>query len=218
MNLKLITPQPKYELYHNAFTRAIHAYKPSDDEVAAHTLLKQLVIYGVKYIINFRFKKKNIKTKEEIEYNFDMIQLIKATMTSLTPNDIVNLFPITKEYDGEKYCMKDYFSTIESLKSYDMDKPLGHKLTDFLWDYQNIELSEFMVNAMCSISDMRRLQGEKGVFEEFAEKQGIDTYTVNKTDGYIINNTTKTLCRLFSIVQVQDIIGKSKIQNSSYIA
>jgi hypothetical protein len=71
-----------------------------------------------------------------------------------------------------------------------MDKPLEHKLTDFLWDYQNTELNRFMVDSMCSISDMRRLQGEKGVFEEFAEKQGIDTYTVNETDGYIVNNTT----------------------------
>lgn len=189
MNLKLITPQPKYELYYNAFKRAVHT-KPLNDEESAHKLLKQLVIYGVKYIINFRYEKKNIKTRAEIEYNFDMIELIKATMTGLTPNDFVNLFPITKEYDGEKYCMKDYFSTVESLKTYDMDQRIGHKLIDFLWDYRNTELDEFTVEVMMAASDMRKLQGEKGIMEEWCDKKGLDTYTINETDGYIVNNTT----------------------------
>jgi hypothetical protein len=70
-----------------------------------------------------------------------------------------------------------------------MDKPVGmEQLQDLLWDYQNTDLWLFMGSQFSIMSDLRRCMGQKGIMEEWAEKQGIPTYTVNKDDGYIVNN------------------------------
>jgi len=192
MNFKLITPKQKYELYLNALVTAARKYQSISisDRNIHDPLVKQQVIYGVKYLINLKYRTKKNKTKEEIEYNFNIVQLVKSCMACLTPKEFVNLFPITKEYDGDKWEVKDYYSTIEVLKEYSVNEPLGDKVDELLWDYQNNDIRFFMLEAMSLMSDIRHLQGKKDFMEEWLEDQGVDTYTVNETDGYIINNTT----------------------------
>lgn len=192
MKLRLITPVLKQDIYLKALRRTIIEYQLLSSEAKGlnRKTIKQQVLYGTKYINDFKYKDKKIKTREEIEDNFNLIQLIQLMMEKLTPNEFVNLFPIKKEYDGVKWCSKDYYTTIDMLAAYDMNKPLGDKLNDFLWDYQNDDVREFMVNVISTASDIRRLQGKVSILEQWAEDKGIETYTLNEADGYIMSNQT----------------------------
>lgn len=108
----------------------------------------------------------------------------------LTPNEILNLFPITKDFDGWKYECKDYFYTVEKLNEYNPDSPLGNRLEDFLWDYVNDYTGDFIIDMMSTASDLRKFQGKPCFLEEWAEQNGISTLTVNERDGYIMDNQT----------------------------
>jgi hypothetical protein len=59
-------------------------------------------------------------------------------MSQLTPREFMNIFPIDKTYDGERFECKDYFYTIKIVRALDQDAPIGDKLDDLLWEYMNI--------------------------------------------------------------------------------
>lgn len=122
---------------------------------------------------------------------FSLCSGITSYLGMLTPNEFMQMFPIAKEYDGEKYQVKDYFSTMEAVNKLNPNKPIGEeKIMYFLWDYHNITVSLFEVNKMCIMSHIRRMQGEKGLMEEFLDSNGVDSYTVNMEKGYMVNNKT----------------------------
>lgn len=185
MELRIIQGTPIYKRYLKAFTNEIYSKNP--DCIS----LKRAVLYGVKYINTHKYAHKEYAEREEIELKFKIIQAVKSLMELLTPKEFVNLFPIEKEYNHSKDdCWKDYFYTVNKLKTYNMDSPLGDKFVDFIWDYTNNEISRFAVETLSTASKLRQLDGQPSIMEEFAEKNNIPTYTFNEKDGYIINNQT----------------------------
>ena len=181
----VIKCSPLHERYLQAFNNALNNAQSLDE-----TDLPKIVFAGVKYITTHRYLDKDCIKREEIEQHFQFIDVVRQLLSLLTPNQFANLFPIEKTYDGEKYMVKDYFSTVEMLKNYEMDKPLGIKLDDFLWDYQNPTIGKFMVAMLSSASDLRKLDTGVGIMEEWAEKNDIETLTINEGSGYILNNKT----------------------------
>lgn len=188
-NLKVIKCTSISERYLNAFWRVIDNNGENIFDAETGTT-KKLVFYGVKYIATQRKIERQQLIQEETESCFKMIELIQMLMMRLTPNDFVNLFPIKKEYLREDFGWKDYFYTVDKLKAYPADQPIGNNLDDLLWDYTNDTICRFMVNMLCTASQLRRFQGQMGIAEEWAEKQGIPTYSVNENEGYVMNNQT----------------------------
>ncbi|NWO14670.1 hypothetical protein [Virgibacillus sp.] len=158
----------KYSLYLNAFIRTVKARLEDEHD-------KQLIIrnifYGVK-LINSMPKKREY---DEILSAFQLASAIKGTMGKLTPKEFMNIFPIAKEFDGDKYEMKDYFYTKEYIETLDQDKPIGENVHEFLWEYMNREIMNFSVKILCLMSDLRRAEGHLGLFEEFMASQGMET-------------------------------------------
>lgn len=110
-----------------------------------------------------------------------------------------SVFPIAKEYDGEKFGTKDYFYTKKRIEEFGMDRVIGEEMKRFHWDYHNWELTEFASQAMCVMSDIRRAEGGKGIAEEFFEKQGITTYTMTEDDKgkqILVNNGTGEITKV----------------------
>lgn len=188
MELKLVQCTPMYERYLKAFDNTMSNRQLLINDTPK--FIKQAVLYGVKYIINHRYEHKDYITKEEVEAKFCIVEMVRSLMMKLTPKDFVNLFPIKKEYDGEKYCWKDYFYTTNKLKDYDMDAPLNDRLEDFIWDYTNDTICEFMAEMLSTASKLRQFEGQPSIMEEWAEKNNIPTYTLNEKDGYILDNQT----------------------------
>ena len=111
-------------------------------------------------------------------------------MATLTPKEFIQIFPITKTYNGEKYQAKDYFSTMKEIQKYDPDSMIGDKIEEFLMEYWNMDIIDFQVCKISCMSALRRFMGQSGIMEEWAEKEGIPTYTPYDEEKILVNNST----------------------------
>lgn len=183
--------EPKEEIYYRIMMRLIETKGPIDG--SDRDTLKQFCFIGVKYV-NAAFWGRNnekLTTQEHAEAKFTLICMITDLMALLTPDEFMQVFPIEKEYKGHKYQTKDYFTVMDELKSYEVHAPIGEeRIMHFLWAYHNWDIVDFEVEKMCTMNDLRRWQGEKGIMEEFMEENGVDTYTYHEDEGYLYNHAT----------------------------
>ncbi len=168
----------KYDLYMRAYQRTLANYTY---EQSIRDTLKKAIVYGVK-AINTQ-PKETLVLKDDYIKRFQLISTIHYFMGILTPVEFINLFPITKEYDGHKYQWKDYFYTMNYIKTLDPNKPIApigqdDKILHFLWEYSNIEIERFTVKGMLCLSEIRQFEGQPSLMEEWAADKGIKTYTM----------------------------------------
>lgn len=198
---KIEDKQAKLEqLYMKAFGRKVVAIYDGSDLKHCRDNLKRAVFYAVKYFSLERIDRRHStepRTVEQVNADFSLLECVKMLMGQLTPREIMSMFPIEKEYDGEEFGCKDYFFTVEKLKDFDLDMPLGKEgLEDFLWCYWNDDLFAFDVVSMSIISNMYKAQTGKGILKKWCEDQGIGTYTINQEKGIIQDNQTGEIHKL----------------------
>ena len=188
------------QLYMKAFGRKVVAIYDGSALNQCRDNLKRAVFYAVKYFSLERIDRRHStepRTLEQVNADFSLLECVKMLMGQLTPRELMSMFPIRKEYDGEKWGCKDYFYTIERLKDFDLDAPLGDKgLEDFLWCYWNDDLFAFDAVAFSIISNMYKAQTGEGILEKWCEDQGIGTYTINQEKGIIQDNQTGEIHKL----------------------
>lgn len=198
---KIEDKQAKLEqLYMKAFGRELATISAYSDRNQCRDNLKRAVFYAVKYFSLERIDRRHStepRTVEQVNADFSLLESVKMLMGQLTPREMMSMFPIEKEYDGEKFGCKDYYFTIEKLKDFDLDKPLGEEgLEDFLWCYWNDDLFAFDVVSMSIISNMYKAQTGEGIMERWLKDQGIGTYTINQEKGIIQDNQTGEIHKL----------------------
>ena len=90
---------------------------------------------------------KAYKSCLEIECRYQELKQVMETIGRLTPMELLRLYPVTKEYDGKRWGEKDYFYTMDRLRYLPADKPIGdaHDVACLLWDYQNWDLTELLL-------------------------------------------------------------------------
>lgn len=203
---KLIDYKPKSEHYERAIIRMI-----KDDFYCLEDRdkMKKYIFLNVKKFVAERHDKKKYaykQLKNRLQFMFNLTDL----MGRLTPVEFMQMFPIPKEYDGEKYSVKDYFSTMEEVSKYPQDKPIGDKITEFLMEYYNRDIMEFEVVKLCTISEIRRKQGQLGLMEQFAEDNGLRFQAFYQDGNEMVDSETgerfeivkpkNPLRKLFSVV------------------
>lgn len=123
----------------------------------------------------------------------DAYQRAIDELRDATPAILLTVFPPEKDYDGERFECKDYFSTMEAVNDFGLDTRFGDKAMAFLWDYMNPTTRHFVVGFMSAISDACRELGEPTPLESFFEENGLHTYNL-ATDAagneYLHDNTT----------------------------
>lgn len=150
-------PKPDYAaIYERIYFQTLETF---DDT------LSKLVLSGVR-MMN-KLKAKNPEATLDPHALFAMYQTIANYIALLTPAELMRVFPITKDYDGARYGFKDYFFTMDALRKHGMRNTIGDAVIDILWDYTNMELKRFLVGLLGAINDVRRINGEKGLAEEF---------------------------------------------------
>ena len=212
--LKLIHGTPRSELYLKAFLRKLDIISKTD-ELPQGTELMVAVFLGVKAFTSARCREKQ-KSIELAKVRFNKLEIIKRLMTLLTPRQFMNIFPATKEYDGERYQTKDYFFTMEMISTFNMDEPIGDKIDDFLWDYRNRDTERFQLEIFRTLSDLARAKGLPTPLEKLSAEMGIPLYyedkkrkkitgpiQIEKGDGeYFYNDSEAQLCHLRSRYQI----------------
>lgn len=171
-------------LYYKSFSNAIK--ESAVDESA----MDRSVLYGVKLANIAGTDKEQIDLFERYYFS----ELILRLIASITPSRLIRIFPINKEYDGERWETKDYFYTKKMIDEHGWDNPINEAF-EFIWDYDNWELRMFWVNHSRLISDMRVAQGQPGIMETWAAENNIPLYsmlTVPNGEQYLIDRDGKT--------------------------
>lgn len=170
---------------------------------------KQYLYLLIKFISK-AFDSGKSYTEDEIKEWFYLISGVNDMVECLTPNEFMQMFPITKDYDGEKYEVKDYFYCTEYISHMDINKPIGQENgPEFLMEYWNWDINRYMCTWMVIVNRMHQTQGGRDITEEFFESQGVHFTTYHEEDGYMVNNVTserhkilkpqKNLKKLFSV-------------------
>ena len=94
------------------------------------------------------------------------------TIGRLTPMELLRMYPVTKEYDGEKWGTKDYFYTMDKLKKLPANKPIGdaQDVACLLWDYQNWDLTFLFLQWQNVLGDLHIYCNDSGPQDEFDER------------------------------------------------
>ena len=188
-NLKLIkgsTPDPKPDMK-AVWSNSLHKSAIKNSRMGT-------VLSGIKYVA---ISDMNSHTyMDQIENDFELISNLMELIGLLTPREFMQLFPITKTYDGERWGEKDYFYAMDHINKMNIDKPIGEErqVFDFLWDYVNWDVTSFLINAMENLDNLCNVRGITGPMDKFIEESGLTTY-YSHTDEvtgqeYLINSDT----------------------------
>lgn len=189
--MKRKNDEVKNYLYLKAFDRTIKEYTENPCIANRIMYIKKLVFYGVKYVITN--SSREYTTREQAEWDFQLITIIKSLVGLLKPGEFMEIFPIEKDFKGHKNDMKDYFYTRDYINTLDPDKPIGEEVLMFLWEYTNWDITEFNVESMLALSKLREFDGHPSIAKEWADMNGIKTYTMHtgaNGQGFIIDDTT----------------------------
>lgn len=179
-------PKTKHELYSNALDRVCRNVRPNMSKIEVCDASLKMAYYGVMTINTIP----NDCDLKQLQHYFSIADLTKGALSLLSYKEIQQAFPIDKEYNGEKWEIKDYFYSIDKVNKYNPNERISDNIDELLWDYMNVQLFEFQINLMSIMSGINRFMGKKGVMEQFCEEVGIDTYTM-QPNGELIRNERK---------------------------
>lgn len=201
--MKLIQGKKKQRIsrgrpYSEAFIRLLCKGSKTFEDLVVRGEITKYVYLGVRAMEELSLAKKKVYEWEEVEAEASILSTLIMAIGLLTPSQFIQTFPADKKYDGEKYCTKDYFSSMEAIRALDPSKPIGDEdaVLNLLWDYQNWNINLFMVEWMASLSRVCRMQGRMDPMEEFLRDQGVATYTLHEEEGYIHNNLTGEVAKI----------------------
>ena len=167
------------------FTKLLEKHLEDEFEFDKH---KKIIFWGVKSLGhgNQEFLK-----KENAGERLSLYRFVSDLIDRITPRQLINIFPITKEYDGHKYEMKDYFYAMDKCKEHGLDKPIGNSF-EFLWDYWNRDVGSFVVNYLSTLSDVTKRTTGQGLMETYLAEAEIPTYTEKVINGkrVLVENLT----------------------------
>lgn len=110
------------------------------------------------------------------------LECVDCLTGCLTPSLFNQIFPIKKDYNGQKWGIKDYFSTKNYIEEeIGWDNQIKNGL-EFLYEYDNDDVLKASLVTMDVINSISQRQTGESVFERFAKENGIQMYTVD-SDG-----------------------------------
>lgn len=161
-------PSPNlYDKYSDAMLEAIADYNCANTQHDEHRKVQALRKVVFSGICMMNCLEDDPATPEHALVRLQLYHIVVDAASLLTPNQVMQVLPVSKTYDGAKWGMKDYFYTIKQLHEHGLDVPMGDKAFSLLYDYMNHRVSSFVAGYMTTIDAVRRFNGEKGMAEEF---------------------------------------------------
>lgn len=162
------------DLYHKAYSKKLSECACFPESIEDNKL--KLLFYGIK---TFNYIDENdIQDADDAVEFYDMANLLKLMMMNLTPIEFMNLFPITKEFDGARFGYKDYYSAKAFIDQLEPNESIGEAIDQLLWEYHNSDIMMYFLKIISLIDFIRVASGEKTLIESFLEEEGIDIVPV----------------------------------------
>ena len=214
---KLVDYKPRREHYERAYLRNLEKLGSQfgDMKFADIKKIQPSAIDKTLYLL--------IKMSEKIKENFDKtnkeivnllfarISFISSLVGLYTPREFMRLFPIQKDYDGEKSGIKDYFYCMNYINEIGLDNPIGDKASEFLMEYWNRDINFYIITWMDVVSAMDIIQTGRDSMLDFFEEQGLHFHTMHQEGNYMVDDETgerHKICKskhpirkLFSVVE-----------------
>lgn len=118
----------------------------------------------------------NVQRVLSIEAIPNIINTILSQYATLTPREFMTLFSPMKTYDGAKYGIKDYFSTMKAVNKIGLDNPIGEDVLEFLWAYHSDPVIDFAMFLIELIDSIRNEQGEESVIVSFMKSKNVELF------------------------------------------
>jgi len=167
-----------HPMYEKAFFSAIRQAATQEDKLAS---VNKLALLGVK-TMNSR-DKPMAHSSTAVKRYLEGINIVIGMMACMKPQEFVSTFPPTKRYDGDRWQMKDYHSTMEAIREIPQDEMIGQHIEELLWDYMNPDVTELTVDLMKATSDMRRLEGKPDLAQTFLDSLPLPSAVYTTMDG-----------------------------------
>lgn len=181
----------KTDMYSKYLQACINALEKLKQGASIEETKRKLIYYGVK-AVNAR-PEEDYLTAKQVNERMALDGMILSVIASVTPKELLVIFPIEKTYDGKRRETKDYFTSMKSIREHGMDNPIENA-TAFLWDYMNWETSIFLINVMGTFDHMMALDGQPSMIREFFEEQGVKPltkYTDHNGKEFIVSSKGK---------------------------
>lgn len=109
-----------------------------------------------------------------IERRYQDLKQVMEAIGRLTPAELLQMYPVEKKFDGARRGEKDYFYTMDKLRCWPEEQPLGsaNDVASLLWNYQNWDLEEVLIEWMCAIGDLWSYCNDPAPNDEFHRKLG----------------------------------------------
>lgn len=164
-------------------------------------LLKYIVYVNIKFISTYEYID-DLKDEDLYMLLLGHMEYIDALINLMTPKELMNIFPIEKTYDGAKYEVKDYFSTMEAINTIGVDTPIKNykdSAFGFLWDYSNLDICKYLVSKMIVMSRLNNIfANDITLAGGFAMQNNIPTYEERQMNGkkYLFDSQTGKYTRI----------------------
>ena len=149
---------------------------------------KKVVYYGIKYF-NSIVLSSNMDMKDVKSILNDSF-IIDGFIRDLSFLDILNMFPIIKDYKGYKYQSKDYWSTKEYLETININEIIGDNIDDFYWNYYNHDIMSFSIKRLLLIDKLRKLTNKESLMSSFLKEFNVEAYSYDKNKNIMIGRTS----------------------------
>lgn len=186
--------KPSYDNYLNALIRVYERFLENPERLFNNE--KDKMMYLLIKIIGLRSANIRNMSEEQIRDMYGKVELVNGIIAQHTPNEFMQMFPISKTYDGEKSGCKDYFYCMENIEKKGIEEPIGEDVLSFLWDYVNFDINFYLVGVTGIISAMSTISGGSDPFLDFLSDEGIPTYTHYENEGIMIKNSTEKVVKV----------------------
>lgn len=184
---KLIDYKPTKEHYERAFIR--FGKKLSENERYLEDN-RDKILYILIKMIGKETRNMTSQGSDYVYGMFNLLSIVKEIVGEYTPRQFMRLFPIQKDYDGDKYQIKDYFYCMEYINRIGIDKPIGEKATEFLMEYWNRDINFYMVTWMSIFSAMDIIQTGRDSMMDFFEENRLHFKTFHQEGDEMVDNET----------------------------
>ena len=167
--------------------------------------LMKVALCGVKYIkcvANIERENQKLKLNYNTSYKikeigFEVVDALFDIIGRIKLKNLIKIFPIEKNYDGNKWECKDYFFTMEILREKGLDSAVGRDgVFSLMWGYMNDNLKDVLMFYIGCVSAMYKRQTGVSFAEKFCDDNGIGTYTMDRENGLLIDNQSGEIAKM----------------------
>ena len=158
--------EEKWEITYDACLRTIAQYEKLPTEAIGGSPDERMK--PIYHIIRCASMQDFYVCKKRHDEYLTLFFIADRLLQGMQAEAFVRWFPVDKRYDGKQFGMKDYFSTMETVRS----TPVIEEPIRFMMDYCNPIIDDFMVNLIGAMIGAKEEEGGESPVEQFVKENG----------------------------------------------